>query len=335
MEKTRAVILPAYNDNLIRAMLGLKVGEKDLRPLKGEEVLVEMEGAPCNPSDIAFLRGGYNIVKPLPSVPGFEGSGTVVEAGKGAESMLGKRVSCFIQEDYDGTWADHFIARKKDCIVVKEGIDSAQASCLSINPLTAWAMFDLVLEKGCRAFIQNAAGGQVPQIMHDLARINGIRVINLVRKQEQVEKLKSAGREYVLDTNDESFKQNLMQLAAELKPTLAFDAVGGELSGIMLNAMPEGSGLMVYGGLSGAGITGIDPMGVIFRGKYVRGFNLNTWLTLLTEDEFAGVTGKVQDMILSGAISTRIQATYPLDRVVEGLRAYIKSMSEGKILFTP
>jgi hypothetical protein len=43
----------------------------------------------------------------------------------------------------------------------------------------------------------------------------------------------------------------------------------------------------------------------------------------------------VQDLVITGEISTRIQGSYPLDKVVDGLRAYIKSMSSGKIIFTP
>ena len=50
------------------------------------EVLVKIEAAPINPSDIVFLKGLYGSKKPLPVVPGFEGSGTVVENGGG---MLG------------------------------------------------------------------------------------------------------------------------------------------------------------------------------------------------------------------------------------------------------
>jgi len=50
------------------------------KPAKGE-VLIHMEAAPINPSDIICLRGGIQNQYPL--IPGFEGSGTVIESGSG------------------------------------------------------------------------------------------------------------------------------------------------------------------------------------------------------------------------------------------------------------
>jgi len=188
---------------------------------------------------------------------------------------------------------------------------------------------------GCKAFIQDAAGGQVPAIMQKLADRKGIRVINLVRKSEAAVALRNRGASHVLNTGDEHFMEQLRQYCNELHPAFAFDAVGGELTGAMLNAMPEGSRVFVYGALSGNPIAGIDPMGIIFRNKSVTGFNLNDWLVNLTAEEFAAIADKIQDLVIAGDIQTAVQGTFPLERVVEGIRTYIKSMSAGKIIFTP
>ncbi len=335
MRKTRAAVLPAYNDNLLRAMLAITIEERDIPSLNAADVLVEMEGAPCNPSDIAFLRGGYNIVKPLPAVPGFEGTGTVVEAGKEAKEWIGRKVACFVQEENDGTWAEFFTARAGDCIVLKDGINRDQAACLSINPLTALGMLELAEQMNCGAIIQNAAGGQVPNLVQKLAAKKGIRVINLVRKAAHVDALKSRGMNDVLDINDAHFDENLKQLTSELHPAMAFDAVAGELAGKMLNVMPSGAKLVTYGALSGETIAGIDPMGIIFQRKSVMGFNLNEWLAGMSREKFNEITNSIQDMVIAGEITTMVQGTFQLDQVVQGLRAYIKSMSEGKIIFTP
>jgi NADPH:quinone reductase-like Zn-dependent oxidoreductase len=206
IKTTRAVVLSAYNDNLLRAILGLKIEERAIRPLKENEVLVKMEAAPCNPSDIAFLRGGYNIIKPIPAVPGFEGTGIVVEAGTSSKNMIGARVSCFVQEDSDGTWAEYFIARKRDCIVLKENLSMEQAACFSINPLTAYGMFETVKQTNCKTIIVNGAGGQVPGFLRVFARTSGIEVINIVRKEEHVEGLKKNNEKIVLNSTDENFQ---------------------------------------------------------------------------------------------------------------------------------
>jgi NADPH:quinone reductase-like Zn-dependent oxidoreductase len=335
MKTSCSVVLPAYNDNLLRAMLSLRTGERTLPALKGEEVLVKMEGAPCNPSDIAFLRGGYNIIKPLPAVPGFEGTGIVVEAGKDSRYLIGKRVSCFVRGDGDGTWADFFVARKSDCILLREGIDWMQASCLAINPTTAWALFERIQQSGCAAFVQNAAGGQVARILQKLAVKCGIRVINIVRKEASAIELKRLGVTDVLHSGDANFNEILLQLCNEFHPMFAFDAVGGGFSGIMLNAMPPGSQLVIYGGLSGEPVSGIDLLGIIFRGKSVTGFNLYDWMASKTEEEIGQAREKIQDLVIQGQIEISFQGTYKLEQVADGLRAYIRSMSAGKVIFIP
>ena len=335
MKMNRSVILPGYNDNLLRAMLSLKIENRPVPELQDDEVLVKMEGSPCNPSDIAFLRGGYNIVKPLPAVPGFEGTGIVVETGKEATELNGKRISCFVQEGYDGTWAEHFIASHKNCIVLKNGISMEQAACLSINPLTAYALFELVINSGRKAFIQNAAGGQVPNFLNAFAAMKGIEVIHILRKPNQLQQMKSNGLKHVLDAGDEHFEEQLKELCFQLQPGIAFDAVGGEMTGQMLNAIPAMGQVVVYGALSGMPVTAIDAMGIIFQNKSLIGFNLNDWLAKTNKNDFMSITDSIQNMIIRGELKTEIQGVFKLEDVVKGLRTYIKSMSAGKIIFTP
>jgi NADPH:quinone reductase-like Zn-dependent oxidoreductase len=336
MEKTtKAVLLPAYNDNLLRAMLGLKTEQRKIKSLQKGEVLVQMQAAPCNPSDIAFLRGGYNIIKPLPAVPGFEGTGVVIETAPDSGELLGKRVSCFVQEDLDGTWSEYFIARKQDCILLKENMSIEQAACFAINPLTAYGMFEMVMESNCKSFIVNAAGGVVPEILRVFARKNGIRVINIVRKDDQVETLKQKGEVYVLNSTSDHFKENLTSLCDEIKPKIAFDAIGGESTAQLFNCLPKNAQVVVYGGLSGNDISGICTMEIIFKNKKLLGFNLNDWIPGKSSGEMLSITNELQDMFISGELHTEIQAKFNLDDAVKGIRTYIKSMSSGKVLFTP
>lgn len=333
--KFKAVRLAKYDNNILRALLSLRVDEIEAGELQNDEVLIKMEAAPCNPSDIAFLRGGYNIVKPLPAVPGFEGTGMVTEAGNEAKGMLGKMVSCFIQEEGDGSWSEYFRTRARNCIVMKPEMETGQAACFSINPLTAYGLFEMVKQKQAKAFIQNAAGGQVPGFLRVFARKHGIPVINLVRKSDHAALLQEQGAENVLDTTAENFTEVFQQLCSELKPSIAFDAVAGESAGSLLNALPNGGEVVVYGGLSGSAIAGIDPMGIIFRQKSIRGFNLNDFIAGLDRSEFNVITDDLQDKFIAGELKTEIQAVFSLDRVIDGVKTYIRNMSAGKVLFTP
>jgi NADPH:quinone reductase len=332
--KSRAVILHQSNPNLLRALLGLEVDEVGIREIRANEVLVKMEAAPCNPSDIAFLRGGYNIQKPFPTVPGFEGTGTVVKTGLEARSYLGKRVSCFVQGEGHGTWSDYFIAMAANCIILRDAMPLEQAACFSVNPLTAYGMFEMAISTGVKAVILNAAGGQVPRLMRVFAKNHGMEVINLVRKESVVEALMNDGEQFVLNTSPDDFPARFRQICDHLQPTIAFDAAGGETTGLMLNTMPDGGQIVVYGALSGVDLTGIDPMGIIFHSKSIRGFNLNEWISSLKEAEFKRITDELQEMFITGELKIEIQSTFPLDRAIEGIRHYIKNMSAGKVLFT-
>ena len=332
-----AIILPDYNANIIRAMKSLRVGETQIPKPAGGQVLIKVVAAPCNPSDIAFLRGGYNVRKPVPAVMGFECTGTVVESGPDpkAQMLKGKRVSCFGDETDGGTWAEYFMTRYENCIEITEALPDEQAAAFCINPFTAYAMIRMAIESKVKTIIQNGASGQIGIFIRKLAGMNGIQVINLVRKEDHLEKLKQEGEKHVLGLNQPDFENRLHQLAHSLEAVIAFDAVGGEWSGQILNAMPAGATLVVYGGLSGKPLGALNPMDIIFKGKTVKGFNLNQWKKETDEKKFQEVSSILQQLILNHVLHTRIQGEFPLEEVQQAMEQYIRNMSAGKILFTP
>lgn len=77
-------------------------------PLK-DQVLVKVEAATLNPSDILFMRGLYNVKLNYPYTPGWEGSGTVVQIGESSspqvQSLIGKRVA-FMKSFEQGVYKD-------------------------------------------------------------------------------------------------------------------------------------------------------------------------------------------------------------------------------------
>src|SRR5512146_1087512 len=82
------------------------------RPGPGQ-VLVRVYASPINPSVLRFVQGLYGFKKPLPAVPGFEGSGTVVAAGPGfmPRMMMGRRVACAAADPKiaGGMWAEYLV----------------------------------------------------------------------------------------------------------------------------------------------------------------------------------------------------------------------------------
>ncbi|MDO8898371.1 MAG: zinc-binding dehydrogenase [Bacteroidales bacterium] len=329
-----AIELPAYNANILRAMLGLRVVEKHIEDLPAGSLLVRMDAAPCNPSDIAFLIGGYNVIKPLPAIPGFEGTGTVVAAGteSQARSLIGRRVSCFSQSATYGTWAEYIVLNINQIIPVDDRLSTEQAAVFFVNPFTAFGLFELAQAKNSKAILVNAAGGRVADFLLAFAKKHEIKTLGIVRKSKTADSLIQKGWDSVLVSTEENFKESLQKKIEEMHVDIAFDAVGGELTGLIAGCMPDDGELVVYGGLSGKEIDGIDSIPLIFRELHLKGFNLNRWFLRAGRQKIAEASLLLTEMLLSGEIDSPVTIQVKPEEIVKGLKHYLGSMSEGKML---
>jgi NADPH:quinone reductase-like Zn-dependent oxidoreductase len=303
------------------------------RPGPGE-VLVRVAASPVNPSDLMFITGNYGFKKQLPATPGFEGSGTVVETGGGmmARFMKGRRVACAAADpkSTSGMWAEYIVTAANFCVPLRKDVDLEQGATMLVNPLTAWAMVDEARRGGHRAMVQTAAASALGRMVIRLGEKFSLPVINVVRRAEQVELLRSMGSEYALNSSDSGFDDQLRALCHKLGASISFEAVAGEMSGRILRAQPEGSRMLVYGGLSMQGVT-LDPGSLIFEGKHVEGFWLTAWLrgkNLLSQLRIAN---QVQEL-LGGDLKTEIRARLPFEKAAEGLAQYAANMTAGKVL---
>ena len=304
------------------------------RPGAGQ-VLVRIAAAPVNPSDLAFLSGAYGIRKRLPVVPGFEGSGEVAAAGAGAwaNRLVGRRVACAAPSDGDGTWAEYMLADAAQCIPLRGDTDLEQAATMIVNPFTAWALLGMAKELRAAAVVQTAAAGALGRMIQRLAAKRGLPVVNVVRRPEQAALLEGEGAGHVLDSSAEDFDERLKELSRRLPATIAFDAVGGELTGRLLSAMPSGSTAVVYGGLSLQGCV-VDPRSLIFERKSVRGFWLADWMRGAGALKKFLAAQSVQKL-LKDELRTEVRARLPLERAAEGVRSYAREMTGGKVIFVP
>jgi NADPH:quinone reductase-like Zn-dependent oxidoreductase len=299
------------------------------------QVLVRIAAAPINPSDLMFLRGLYGVKKKLPVVPGFEGSGEVVAAGGGfnARLLLGRRVACAAPYNGDGTWAEYMLTSAKFCIPLRKNISPEQGATLIVNPLTAWALMELARKGRHRAVTQTAAASALGRMILKLGHRLGIPVIHIVRRKEQVELLQSLGAENVLNSSEADFDDRLRELCHQLHATLAFEAIAGEMTGRLLQAMPRGARVIVYGALSEQACQ-TDPRSFIFEGKSVAGFWLAEWLRSKNMLSQMRLTMNAQKFLATD-LKTEIHARLALDEAVKGLEQYTGRMTEGKILFVP
>ncbi|MFY0569364.1 zinc-binding dehydrogenase [Archangium lansingense] len=326
----RAVVLSAYDGR----PESLKVEERPVpRPGPGE-VLVRLAAAPINPSDLMFLRGTYGVKKPLPAVPGFEGSGMVVAAGGVAGKLLvGRRVACGASMQGDGTWAEYIRVPLGQCLPLRAHLSDEQGATLFVNPFTAWALMDLARQGKHRAVAQTAAASALGRMLLKLAARERIPLVNVVRRKENAELLRGLGAEHVVDSSEPGFEERLRELFHRLGVTLAFDAVAGPMTGHLLAAMPPGGCVTVYGALSEEE-SRIPPGAFIFERKRVEGF----WLS----DFFLSGFGPKQlralmnvPALVGREMETPVRARLELTKAREAVKLAAEEMTSGKVLLVP
>jgi NADPH:quinone reductase len=336
-EKMHAVVLSEYRENVADAIRGLQVLERPVPKLRRGRVLVKVAAAPCNPSDLLLLQGKYGTLKTLPTVPGWEGAGTVVASGGGllGRWLLGKRVACAVRSDRDGTWAEYVVVNAANCIALKAAMPMEQGACLIVNPITALAMLETARRAGHRAAVHTVGASQLGRMMVAMSADMAYPLINVVRREAQAQIVRSLGAKHVLISTSEGFAGELKSLSERLKATAAFEAVAGEMTGTVLSAMPPGSTVYVYGELSHEACRNIDPIGLVFHDKTLTGFYLGNWLDRRGAIGILRAAGRVQRMIIDGRIGTTVQRRLKLEEVVDGLLQYVGHMTGGKVLIMP
>ncbi|EKS33747.1 zinc-binding dehydrogenase [Afipia clevelandensis] len=229
-----------------------------------DEVVVRVEGAPINPSDLGLLLGaadmttakssgsGDSIVvtatvpQPLmramagrldESMPvGNEGAGVVVAAGSSsrAQSMMGKMVAMIGGAMY----AQYRCIKAADCMVLPDGTTAAEGASCFVNPLTSLGMTETMRREGHTALVHTAAASNLGQMLNKICIKDGIGLVNIVRSAEQAEILRKLGATHICDSTSATFMEDLTQALIATGATLAFDAIGGgKLAGQILTCM--------------------------------------------------------------------------------------------------
>lgn len=269
----RAAILESFG-------LQVSVQDKPKPKPSGSQVLVQIESAPINPSDLLYLQGHYVGKQELPAFTGKEGAGIVVEAGAEAQGLLGKRVAIVKV----GTWAQYLLADAQECIPLHDNVDLDQAACLFINPVTVLMFREVLRQSGFSACIQTAANSALGRMFIRLCRAEGISLINVVRSASSAEMIVKEGAENVLISTDPDFAANLKGISERIGAGVAFDAVGGELTGQLLTGVVAGGVVYVYGLLSGRPVEGVLNADVIMGKKRLAGLWLPPWYGKQTQE---------------------------------------------------
>ncbi|KLE35166.1 alcohol dehydrogenase catalytic domain-containing protein [Aurantiacibacter luteus] len=226
----------------------LEVRERDFPAPTGNQVLVRMEAAPINPSDLALMTAAADLTTAqfepgkvtMQVHPAFaagqaarhgkgqklgnEGAGTVVAAGEGdmAQALMGQRVACVPGAAY----ADYAYADAAMCLPL--GDHSAEDGAGSfVNPMTALGFVETAKREGHDAIVHAAAASNLGQMLNRICQEDGMGLVNLVRREEQVRLLKDQGAAHVVDSSAEGYEAALAEAIGATGAFLGFDPIGG------------------------------------------------------------------------------------------------------------
>ena len=343
-----------------------------------DEVLIEVHAAPINPSDIGLLltfagdlsninisESGDDLVASIKIHPGLmasmkprldkslavgnEGAGIVVDAGKNVKELIGKTVGLAGGSMY----SQYVCVPAINCLVMEEGTTPKEAASSFVNPLTALSFIETMKMENHSAIVHTAAASNLGQMLVKICKDDGIPLVNIVRKQEQVDILKNIGAEYVCNTSDPDFMKTLIKAVVETGATLGFDATGGgnngELPGQILSAMEVAANknskeysrygsetykqVYIYGGL--------DQTPSILKRSYGMSWGLGGWLLTpmlgkIGMDKFQTMRARIAKEIKTTFASTYIQEI-SLEEMLqpEIINSFAKHKTGNKYLVNP
>ena len=315
---------------------GLRVERRPVPSPGRDEVLVKVAASPINPSDLAVLHGRYGFRPDPPFVPGGEGSGTVVAVGPGAMGRYfqGSRVACLWDGRRGGAWAQYMVVSTKGgALPLRESVSLKQGATSVINPLAASAFIEIAKKGGHKAIVLSAAASSLGRMVNRLASGEGIEVINVVRRDAQVELLRQQGASIVLNSSDSGFDEALRGACHQHDVHLAFDAVAGELTARLLRALPSHSKVTVFGALSFEPAQ-TPPDQLIFENKSVEGFWLGPFIASRNLVQTMLMWRRAQKL-LSTDLRSDIRAEYRLEDAPRAVQDYVSQMTGGKLLLRP
>jgi NADPH:quinone reductase-like Zn-dependent oxidoreductase len=233
------------------------------------EVVVRVEASPINPSDLGLLLAGADVTAavsngsaerpvvtaPLPDaamramrarvgIPmpvGNEGAGTVVAAGSSdaAGALLGKTVAAA----GGGMYAQYRCVDTSLCLELPEGTPAVDGASSFVNPMTALGMVETMRLENHQALVHTAAASNLGQMLNRVCIEDQIPLVNIVRRDEQAQLLRSAGAAYVCNSTSPAFPDELAAALTETGATLGFDAIGGgKLASQILTGMEAAAG---------------------------------------------------------------------------------------------
>ena len=296
-----------------------------------DEVVVQIRAAPINPADLNAIEGKYPVRPELPATPGFEGAGVVVDLGSDVTGMTAGAL--VILPHNLGTWREAVAVKASELVAAPPEIEPVHAAMLKINPMTAWRLLhDYVDLKSGDWLIQNAANSAAGRAVIQIANDLGYKTVNVVRRAELVDELRSEGSDVVLN-DGENLREEVKNATSGAPIRLGLNAVGGESALRLANCLAPGSTMVTFGAMS------LQPLKIpngllIFKDLRFCGIWINKWYDNATMAERMDAFRPLFEMAKRGLLKTKVERAYPISETKAAVAHAAQGKRSGKIIFS-
>lgn len=308
----------------------LRYEDAPLPEPKSGQVRVKVAAVGVNFVEIYQRRGWYAMQ--LPMTPGAEFSGVVDALGEGVtEFKVGDKVTT---ASGAGGYAEYALAPAAKVVAVPEDVTLEQAAAVMLQGMTAHylAFSTFALQAGDTALIHAGAGG-VGQLLIQIAKMRGARVLTTVSTDEKAVLAREAGADEVILYTQVDFEEETKRLTGGKGVDVVYDSVGKTTFLKGLNCLRV-RGMMVLFGQSSGQVEPLDPQllqhkGSIFLTRPTLGHYLQT------REELLWRAGDLFQWLAGGQLKLRIDRTFAL-REAGTAHQYLEAReTKGKVLLLP
>lgn len=303
----------------------------DPPPPGAGEVALDVLAFPINPADLLTMEGRYAARPELPARIGAECIARVSAVGERVEDLHAGDLVIPLDRD---NWVQRKVAKSSRVIKVPANIDLLQLAMLKVNPPTAWLMMTKYVDLAPGDWLlQTAANSGVGHCVIRLAKAEGFRTVNVVRREGLADELTGHGADVVLvDGPDLAERVTAATDGAPIR--LAIDAVGGSQIVSFGDALADEAVVLNYGRLSGE-----DPRlsghQCVFKRLWLTGFWLVPWLQKLSRPEIVALYAGLAARIADGVVRVDVEATFPIEQIKPAVARSNAYRRTGKVLVTP
>jgi len=294
------------------------------------QVRVKVAAAGVNFIEVYQRKGQYK--GQLPFTPGAEAAGTVDALGPGvADPRVGQRVA---SASMPGAYAEYAVADAARLVPVPDGVDLKVAAAVLLQGMTAHYLSHSTfpLQAGQAALVHAAAGG-VGQLLCQMAKRRGARVLGTAGTEAKAGLARAAGADEVILYRERDFAAEARRLTGGAGVDVVYDSVGKDTFAGSLDCLRPRGYLVLFGQSSGP-VAPLDPQILNAKGSlFLTRPTLANYAA--TREELLGRAGDLFAWIAAGELRVRVDREFPLAQAADAHRYLEDRRTEGKVLLIP